>query len=80
MPRLAISEQEKRSRKIISAIHYYREMNGVGKTDFHKRCGFTNTTFNKRERSPEEMTLEELYRIANVLNVGVKITIGEFTA
>lgn len=56
-------------RNVIANIEYLMKRKGIRNGDMAKRVGICLTTFQNRKNRPELFTLEELHKIAAILNV-----------
>ena len=77
MPRLSKSQHEKQNDNIRYVIAGNLEKLHIRKHDFARRIGFGGyATYLKRWKEPDEFTLGDLRRIANVLNISLNTLLG----
>ena len=77
MPRLSKSQHEKQNDNIRYVIAGNLEKLRIGKYEFASKIGFGGyATFLKRWKSPDEFTLGDLRRIANVVNISLNTLLG----
>ena len=79
MPRLSVDKQTamvQRVRKEILAYKADRLADGFTVEDVAAALGFKPTTMYERIKHPEGLTLLEVLRVANTLNVSVPVLIG----
>lgn len=76
MPRLARSEKVKRSESILSVIAGELERQHIPRMDFYRSIHMSSQTFCKRKAAPGNFTLDELFEIATVLNIGMERLCG----
>mgnify|MGYP007106310432 CR=1 FL=1 len=69
MPRLAISEEEKKNRSCIASIEYAQTMQQIGKIKLSKLTGIPYSTLCERFRHPDQIRIGELREICRVLRI-----------
>ena len=80
MPRLSQTQQEKKNQALMNRLDAYimqRYRAGDNSETVARALGLTKSTMYNRLAKPSTFTLQELYFIANVLNVNVGTLLGE---
>ena len=72
VPRLAKSQRDKFMTNIAANIKYHQTMLGTPSRDLAKVSGIALSTYYKRMRNPENITLGELYNLAQFIQIPVK--------
>lgn len=69
MPKVFLTNQQRRTHAVNRAITIYLFETGETKKSFAKRIGMPLSTFYKKQRNPEEFTLGEFWVMLDALNV-----------
>ncbi len=76
MPKLKRTDAQKEDGKLLGAILYLLEMEGISKSELFNRAGFKQTTPFRRWNHPDDFTLGELRRIARILRTSVEALVS----
>lgn len=79
MPRLARTEQQKRMDEVAYRIDDAANRSSMNRMMLAERASMSTATLSRRMNSPETFTLNELYRVANALNVSLGRLLGGFS-
>ena len=82
MPRISISQREKRCAEVRDRVELYRirrrrESPGISCKEIAAALGMDYQTYLRRMKSPDKFTLGELLTIANTMNIALRTLLGE---
>lgn len=80
MGRMSGIQIEAVKKDILKQIGAYLLVNSVTRLEFYKRIGMAPSTFKIKEANPGRFTLDELFRIANALDMHLYVTVGKDAA
>ncbi len=73
MPTVYLTKNQQRGKAVLKIIADYIFESGETKKSLLKRAGFSSTAFYSRIRNPETFTLEEIWRLFDLMNVPPEI-------